>query len=57
MIVSFRLSLCHQAAKLLLILRDGPTRKDSTVNSKKKHQNLLYWGLVPVFDHKYENGG
>lgn len=35
----------------MVCVQDELSRKDST---KKRTLNILYWGLVPVFDHRYE---
>ena len=45
------LILFLKAAKIMVCVQDDLLRKDST---KKRVSNILYWGLVPVFDHRYE---
>lgn len=37
----------------MIVVRDH-NRKESDRN-KKKVINILYWGLVPLFDHRYGN--
>lgn len=43
-----------QAAKLLVKLRDAPLLGRKVSTSSKKLPAILYWGLVPMFDHRYE---
>lgn len=52
--VSFDLQIRNlpKAAKIMVVVRDFTARKESVSTSKKKQTNILYWGLVPVFDHR-----
>ena len=36
----------------MVVVKDFTGRKESVSSSKKKQTNILYWGLVPVFDHR-----